>query len=115
MYIKNIAKTFFLTLITVLCSRIIYTSFVLDEALAETTSDRMGVTQDDKTNSNAESEDTLSGSQLWSNNCGRCHNKISPDKYSDHQWELLMKHMRSRANLTGQDTRAILEFLKSAN
>lgn len=57
----------------------------------------------------------LSGSELWSRNCNRCHNTISPDRYSDAQWEVATHHMRVRANLTGEDRRKILEFLKRAN
>ena len=57
----------------------------------------------------------LSASELWSRNCARCHNMISPDRYSDTEWEIAMHHMRLRANLTGEDHRKILEFLKRAN
>jgi hypothetical protein len=38
-----------------------------------------------------------------------------PDWYSDAQWDLAMQHMRARGYLTGQEHRAIAEFLKSAN
>jgi hypothetical protein len=34
--------------------------------------------------------------------------------YSDAQWDVIVHHMRLRANITGQEQRAILEFLKSA-
>ncbi len=56
-----------------------------------------------------------SGVQLWAENCNRCHNIRPPDSYSDAQWDVAMTHMRIRANLTGEDARAILEYLKSAN
>jgi len=55
------------------------------------------------------------GVQLWSQNCGHCHNVRSPDSYSATQWEVAMLHMRIRANLTAQEHQAILEFLRSAN
>ena len=55
------------------------------------------------------------GAQLWSQNCGRCHNIRSPGMYSDAQWEVAMLHMRVRANLTGEEHRKILAFLKSAH
>lgn len=56
-----------------------------------------------------------SGTQLWSENCTRCHNDRSPASYSDAQWEVAMQHMRIRANLTAEEHRKILEFLQSAN
>lgn len=55
------------------------------------------------------------GSQLWAENCARCHNVRSPSAYSDPEWEVAMHHMRIRANLTAEEQRKILEFLKSAN
>lgn len=56
-----------------------------------------------------------SGSQLWSENCARCHNMRSPSSYSDTEWDVVMHHMRVRASLTAEEHKKILEFLKSAN
>ena len=56
-----------------------------------------------------------SGQELWSNNCQRCHNLQSPAMYSPAQWDIIVHHMRVRANLTGADQRAIAEFLKSSS
>jgi nitrate/TMAO reductase-like tetraheme cytochrome c subunit len=56
-----------------------------------------------------------SGEELWSTNCRRCHNIQPSTMYSDAQWEVILHHMRVRANLTGEDHRAILEFLKSSH
>jgi hypothetical protein len=56
----------------------------------------------------------LSGEELWSNNCLRCHNIRPPTTYGDAQWDVIVHHMRLRANITGQEQRAIVEFLKSA-
>lgn len=55
------------------------------------------------------------GAQLWAENCVRCHNIRSPSTYSDAEWEVAMHHMRIRANLTAEEHRKVLEFLKSAN
>ena len=54
-----------------------------------------------------------SGAQLWAENCVRCHNIRSPSNYSPAQWEVVMTHMRVRANLTAEEHKKILEFLKS--
>ena len=56
-----------------------------------------------------------SGAQLWAENCNRCHNVRSPQSYSSAQWEVAMLHMRVRANLTPDEHKKILEFLKGAN
>jgi mono/diheme cytochrome c family protein len=56
-----------------------------------------------------------SGAQLWANNCMHCHNSRSPSSYSDAQWEVATMHMRVRANLTAEEHREILAFLKSAH
>lgn len=55
------------------------------------------------------------GAQLWAENCARCHNIRSPSTYSDAEWEVSMHHMRIRANLTAEEHKKVLEFLKSAN
>ena len=55
------------------------------------------------------------GAQLWAQNCGHCHNIRSPSSYSDSQWEVVALHMRVRANLTANEHRQILAFLKSAH
>ncbi len=56
----------------------------------------------------------LTGEQLWSNNCLRCHNIRPPTMYGNAQWDVIVHHMRLRANITGQEQRAIVEFLKSS-
>jgi len=56
-----------------------------------------------------------SGAELWAQNCGHCHNVRSPSSFSDAQWEVAMLHMRVRANLTADEHRQILAFLKSAH
>ena len=53
--------------------------------------------------------------QLWAENCLHCHNSRSPSAYSDGEWEAAMLHMRIRANLTAEEHRKIVEFLKASN
>lgn len=55
------------------------------------------------------------GAQLWGENCGRCHNLRNPASYADDQWEIVVAHMRTRANLTADEAEKILEFLQAAN
>ena len=60
-------------------------------------------------------ESKKGGAQLWGENCARCHNMRSPSERSDKEWDTIAFHMRVRANLTTEEHKAILEFLKSAN
>lgn len=62
-----------------------------------------------------EKPDLTTGARLWRQNCARCHNLRTASERSDRQWEIIAGHMRLRANLTGADSRAILEFLKASN
>ena len=55
------------------------------------------------------------GPKLWTENCASCHNLRSASTYSNAEWDVAMHHMRLRANLTAEETRAIRQFLKAAN
>ena len=63
----------------------------------------------------AKTDSGKGAAQLWAENCARCHNIRSPSAYSDSEWEVAMLHMRVRANLTAEEHRKILEFLKAGN
>lgn len=56
-----------------------------------------------------------SGAQLWADNCSRCHYARPPQSFSETQWEIIVHHMRLRADLTGQEARAITDFLKASD
>ena len=58
---------------------------------------------------------TKGGAELWTQNCLPCHNVRSPSAYSDADWDIVMQHMRVRANLAASDAETIAKFLKSAN
>lgn len=58
---------------------------------------------------------TKGASQLWTENCLHCHGSRSPSAYSDGEWDVVMLHMRVRANLTAKEHKAIVEFLKASN
>ena len=55
------------------------------------------------------------GARVYGDMCGRCHNPRSPLEHTDRQWVSIVNHMRVRANLTGDQTRAVLAFLQSTN
>ena len=55
------------------------------------------------------------GSQLWGENCVRCHSIPPPNSFNSEQWETIGMHMRVRAGLTDNEIKKITEFLQSAN
>lgn len=54
------------------------------------------------------------GAQLWPIYCNTCHNARSGAEFSPAEWNLILMHMRTQANLPAEDARAILEYLKSS-
>ena len=55
------------------------------------------------------------GSQLFTVSCRRCHNARPTNIYSEAEWDVVMHHMRVRANLTADEQQAMVSYLKSAN
>ena len=53
-----------------------------------------------------------SGTQLWSENCQRCHNAPSSAAFSNAQWGIINTHMRQRAMLTEEEYKKITEFMQ---
>jgi len=60
-------------------------------------------------------ETELSGSDLWAQNCGRCHNFRGPQEFNDSQWNIIVNHMRVIGGIPGNQSRAIIKFLQEAN
>lgn len=53
------------------------------------------------------------GTQLWGENCGRCHNAPGPGEFSSVNWDIIGTHMRVRTNITESEEKKIIEYLKS--
>ena len=51
------------------------------------------------------------GNQIWAENCTRCHNPRPSTEYSAQQWDIITTHMRLRANLNGEEQRAVRDFM----
>ena len=56
----------------------------------------------------------LRGAQLWPVYCNTCHNARPGSEFSPMEWEMILMHMRTQANLTPEDARAVLEYLRSS-
>jgi cytochrome c5 len=57
--------------------------------------------------------DPLSGAELWTMNCSRCHTIRSPGEFTAAQWQTILTHMRVRANLPAAQAREIQKFLQA--
>jgi len=54
----------------------------------------------------------LTGAELYSMHCNRCHPERYPTERTAAQWKTIMLHMQVRANLPGDQARLILQFLQ---
>ena len=68
-----------------------------------------------KTKASEPAENGPDAAKLWAQTCTRCHNSRPAKSFSDAQWDVITRHMRVRAYLTGTEARAIAEFLKDGN
>ncbi|MEI8280713.1 MAG: cytochrome c [Bacteroidota bacterium] len=58
---------------------------------------------------------TKTGTQLWTENCQRCHNIPPPNAFNKENWEVIGMHMEMKAHLTEAEKDKIVDFLKAAN
>jgi mono/diheme cytochrome c family protein len=66
-------------------------------------------------NEQAERELFKQGAKLWPVYCAQCHNARPGSEFSPAQWNIIMMHMRTQANLPAQDARALTEYLKRSH
>jgi mono/diheme cytochrome c family protein len=55
------------------------------------------------------------GAKLWPVYCAQCHNARPGSEFSPVQWDVIMMHMRTQANLPANDARALTEYLKRSH
>ncbi len=54
------------------------------------------------------------GAKLWPVYCAQCHNARPGSEFSPDQWDAIMMHMRTVANIPARDSQALLEYLKGS-
>jgi cytochrome c5 len=64
----------------------------------------------DSDNKPAPNSSVSRGQQVFMQNCSRCHD--APEKIPQQVTGTIAKHMRVRAKLSGDDYRALLQFLQ---
>ena len=58
------------------------------------------------------SKHELTGAELYSVHCNRCHPERYPTERTAAQWKSILLHMRVRANLPAEQARTILKYLQ---
>ncbi len=66
-------------------------------------------------NEQAQRELFKQGAKLWPVYCAQCHNARPGSEFSPAQWNVIMMHMRTQANLPASDARALTEYLKHSH
>ena len=54
----------------------------------------------------------LTGAELYSIHCNRCHPERFPTERTAAQWKTIMLHMQVRASIPGQQAKLILQYLQ---
>jgi cytochrome c5 len=54
----------------------------------------------------------LTGAELYSIHCNRCHPERYPTERTAAQWKTIMLHMQVRASIPGKQARQILQYLQ---
>lgn len=55
------------------------------------------------------------GKKAWTENCARCHEMREPKDLTDREWPAVIRHMRVRGGLTGQEERDMFELFIKGN
>jgi len=54
----------------------------------------------------------ITGAELYSIHCNRCHPERYPTERTAAQWKTVMLHMQVRANIPGNQAKLILQYLQ---
>jgi cytochrome c5 len=89
--------------------------FVTSLATAQTPAAASKPKQETKTTTTATAKaEPLSGAELWTMNCSRCHITRTPGEFTAAQWQTIMRHMRIRANLPAAQAREIQKYFEAS-
>ena len=82
------------------------------QAAARVTTNSVNQNSVARDNAKAASHYKLSGAELYSIHCNRCHAERYPTERTAAQWKTIMLHMQIRANIPGSQARRILQYLQ---
>jgi len=69
--------------------------------------------KEETTTTTAAKAEPLSGAELWTMNCSRCHMPRNPGEFTAAQWRTIMRHMRVRANLPASQVKELQKYLEA--
>lgn len=93
--------------ILALSAATLYGASVFCAVAADTKADKPA-----KAQKKAKKVSKLTGAELYSINCNRCHPERYATEFTASQWKTLMTHMRVRANLPASQAKKILKYLQ---
>lgn len=64
---------------------------------------------------NPANENMAQGKVLFENNCGKCHNLPSVDKFNDEKWKSIVDWMTPKAKLTTQQADLVFLYVSNSN
>jgi mono/diheme cytochrome c family protein len=67
---------------------------------------------DPKASSPTSAKPQITGAELYSIHCNRCHPERYPTERTAAQWKTIMLHMQVRASIPGKQARLILKYLQ---
>ena len=79
------------------------------------TEDEAATSPQDGEGSATTQQPALDGAKVYAWNCGSCHSERRPKEHSDAEWDVIMTHMRVRANMTAEQAKAVLQYLQENN
>ena len=68
--------------------------------------------QTNSPDTNSATEEQISGAELYSIHCNRCHPERYPTERTAANWKTIMLHMQVRANIPVSQARLILKYLQ---
>ena len=57
----------------------------------------------------------LTGAEVYSANCGKCHSERYPSERTDDEWKVIVNHMRVIAGMTAKEAKLVLQYLQENN
>jgi len=110
------------TLLTIwgrtMCAAVVVSGWALSLYAADSPSGATSVTNAVETAASspvpgaAAGKKQLTGAELYSIHCNRCHPERYPTERTAAQWKTIMLHMQVRASIPGKQARLILQYLQ---
>ena len=82
-----------------------------DEPKADVSTNAVAVKASSPTSAKA-AKPQLTGAELYSIHCNRCHPERYPTERTAAQWKTIMLHVQVRASIPGKQSRLILQYLQ---